>query len=155
LVIAGGYLAEPCTHGRDRLVTAALQLRFDCLELGHQPFLGRLTPYDERSILPALPTIVCEAQKCEGFRFSLLDFGRRTARTRSAASSPCATPGRTSPGAPGILSGIAPPPLGSRSPPPGEYARGSLTPSLSQNSAGTPTIAILSFGSLIHVPTWN
>src|SRR5258708_7306952 len=52
-------------------MTAAVQLRFYFLELGHHPFLRRLMRHNERSILPALPTVMCEAQKCEGFRFSL------------------------------------------------------------------------------------
>ena len=52
-------------------MTPAFQLRFNCLELGHQPLLCRLPPDDERSILPALPTVVREAQKREGLRLSL------------------------------------------------------------------------------------
>ena len=52
-------------------MTAVFQLRLDCLELGHQPLLRRLAPYDERSILPALPTVMCEAQKRKGLRRSL------------------------------------------------------------------------------------
>ena len=71
LVITRSYLVEPGTHGRDRFVTAAFQLCFDCLELSYQPFLRRLAPYDERSIFPALPTVVREAQKRKGLRFSL------------------------------------------------------------------------------------
>jgi hypothetical protein len=66
LVITRSYLVEPGTHGRDRF-----QLRFDCLELSYQPFLRRLAPYYERSVFPALPTVVREAQKREGLRFSL------------------------------------------------------------------------------------
>ena len=46
LVVAKRHLLEPCTYGRERLVTAAFQLRLNCLELGHQPFLGRRTPVD-------------------------------------------------------------------------------------------------------------
>src|ERR1017187_6368327 len=71
LVIARGHLPEPRTDGRNWLVTAALQLRFDCLELGYHPLLGRLSPHDERSIFPALPAIVRKAQKCEGLWLSL------------------------------------------------------------------------------------
>src|ERR1700694_31653 len=52
-------------------MTAALQLHFDCLELGHQPLLRRLAPDDERSIFPTLPTVMREAQKREGLRLSL------------------------------------------------------------------------------------
>src|SRR5713101_1844027 len=55
-------------------MTPVFQLRFDCLELGHQPLLRRLAPYDERSILPALPTVMREAQKREGLRLSLSRF---------------------------------------------------------------------------------
>src|SRR6266446_1620242 len=52
-------------------MTTAFQLRLNCLELGHQPLLRRLAPHDECSIFPALPTIMREAQKREGFRLSL------------------------------------------------------------------------------------
>jgi hypothetical protein len=71
LVVTRSDLAKPGTDGRDRVMTSARQLRFDCLELGYQPLLRRLAPHDERSIFPALPTVVSEAQKREGFRFSL------------------------------------------------------------------------------------
>src|SRR5258708_37845104 len=71
LVVARGHLPEPSTHGRNRLVAAAFQLRLNGLELGHHPLLRRFAPYDERSIFPALPTVVREAQKREGLRFSL------------------------------------------------------------------------------------
>ena len=47
-------------------MSEASQLLFDFLELGHHPLLGRLTPYDQGSVVPALPTIVCEAQTREG-----------------------------------------------------------------------------------------
>src|SRR5712692_4792901 len=52
-------------------MTAALQLRLDCLELGYQPLLRRFAPDDERSVLPALPTVMREAQKREGLRLFL------------------------------------------------------------------------------------
>jgi hypothetical protein len=58
LVVTRSYLVEPGTHGRDRLVTAAFELRLDCLELGHQPLLRR-------------HAVMREAQKREGLRFSL------------------------------------------------------------------------------------
>jgi hypothetical protein len=49
LVVGRNDLLKQCTHGRNRLVPAAFQLRLDCLELGHQPLLRRLAPYDEGS----------------------------------------------------------------------------------------------------------
>ena len=52
-------------------MTPVFELHFDCLELSHHPLLRRLAPYDERSILPALPAIMRETQKREGIRFSL------------------------------------------------------------------------------------
>src|SRR5713226_4332949 len=103
-------------------MAAVLQLRLNCLELGHQPLLRRFAPYDECPIFPALPTVMREAQKREGLRLSLSPplsvLDSETAQTRSAASSPRAIPGRTSPDAPGSFPGNAPPPLGFRNPPP-------------------------------------
>jgi len=62
LVIARGHLPEPRTDGRNRLVTAVLPFRFDCLELGYHPLLGRLTPYDERSIFYEAVLALYQAQ---------------------------------------------------------------------------------------------
>src|SRR5277367_5201020 len=70
-VIARSYLLEPGTNGRDRLVTTMFQLHLNCLELSHQPLLRRLAPHDERSVFPALPTVMREAQKRKGLRLSL------------------------------------------------------------------------------------
>ena len=71
LVITGNHLPHPFTNQRNRLMTEARKLQFDLLELSNQPLLCRLTPDDERSVFPALPAVVREAQKGEGLRFSL------------------------------------------------------------------------------------
>jgi hypothetical protein len=52
-------------------MAAAFQLNFNLFELGHQPLVRRLPPYDECTVFPALPAILRDAQKCKGFRFSL------------------------------------------------------------------------------------
>jgi hypothetical protein len=70
-VITRGHLAEPFTNERNRLMTAALQLRFDFLELGDHPFLCRLTPETECPIFATDSTKVRESEESKGFRFSL------------------------------------------------------------------------------------
>jgi len=69
LVVTRSDPAEPSTYRRDRVMTAAFQLRFYCLELRYQPLLRRLAPHDERSIFPPFPTVVREARnvKISGF----------------------------------------------------------------------------------------
>ena len=71
LVITGDHLPQPFANQRNRLMTEARKFQFNRLELSNQPLLCRLTPDDERSVLPALPAVMREAQKGEGLRLSL------------------------------------------------------------------------------------
>ena len=71
LVVTGTHLPQPFTHSRNRLMTEARQLQFNLVELRHQPLLRCFTPDDEGSVLPALPTVVREAQEGEGLWLSL------------------------------------------------------------------------------------
>ena len=86
LVVAQGYLLQPLTHRRYRLVHPAAQLCLNCTQFGHQPLLRRFPPDDEGSIAPALPTVMCEAQEREGLGFSLPRCGRFVAMARSQPS---------------------------------------------------------------------
>ena len=70
LVIADYDLPEPFTNLGHRRVPLPLQLHLDGLELSDQTLLRRFAPDCEGPVL-ALPTMMREAQKREGFRFSL------------------------------------------------------------------------------------
>jgi hypothetical protein len=52
-------------------VHLAAQFCLDCVQLCHQPLLGRFPPDDEGPIAPALPAVMRETQEREGLRFSL------------------------------------------------------------------------------------
>ena len=69
-VVAIHNLLEPSTDGGNRLVHAAAQFCFNCVQLGHHAFLRRFPPDGERSIAPALPAVVREAQESKGLRLS-------------------------------------------------------------------------------------
>ncbi len=69
-VVAIHNLLEPSTDVGNRLVHAAAQFCFNCVQLGHHAFLRRFPPDDECPIAPALPAVVREAQKRKGLRLS-------------------------------------------------------------------------------------
>jgi hypothetical protein len=70
-VITGHNLSEPDTDVGHRLVHAATQLRLNGTQLGRHALLRRFPPDGERSIAPALPAVVREAQECKGLRLPL------------------------------------------------------------------------------------
>jgi hypothetical protein len=49
-------------------VHSEAQFCFKCMQLRHHALLRRFPPDDERSIAPALPAVVREAQKRKGLR---------------------------------------------------------------------------------------
>jgi hypothetical protein len=71
-VIAVHNLLEPSTDVDNRLVRAAAQFCFNCVQLCHHAFLRRFPPDDERPIAPALPAVVRKAQERKGLRLPLL-----------------------------------------------------------------------------------
>jgi hypothetical protein len=67
-VIAVHNLSEPCTDVGNRLVHAAAQFCFNCVQLCHHALLCRFPPDDECPIAPALPAVMRKAQERKGLR---------------------------------------------------------------------------------------
>src|SRR5690349_10901630 len=67
-VVAVHNLSEPRTDSGNRLLHAEAQLCFKCVQLRHHALLRRFPPDGERSIVPALPAEVREAQERKGLR---------------------------------------------------------------------------------------
>ena len=70
-VVAVHNLLEPSTDVGNRLVHAAAQFCFNCVQLCHYAFLRRFPPDDECPIVPTLPAVAREAQERKGLRPSL------------------------------------------------------------------------------------
>ena len=71
LIVAQHDPPKPCTDLGRAMVLQALKLSLDDLKLRDHALLRRKPPDDESSIMDPLPTVVSEAQKREGLRFSL------------------------------------------------------------------------------------
>src|SRR5438132_12630970 len=119
-IVAVHNLSEPRTDSGNRLVHAEAQFCFQCVQLRHHALLRRFPPDGERSVAPALPAEVREAQERNRspafLHHASPGLGRRTAQTRSVAFSLDVVPVRTWPVDPETLSGIARLPFGFRSP---------------------------------------
>jgi hypothetical protein len=69
-VVAVHNLSEPRTDRGNWFVHAEAQFCFKCVQLRHHALLHRFPPDGERSIAPALPAVVREAQERKGLRLS-------------------------------------------------------------------------------------
>ena len=71
LVITQHNLPKPSTDLATTIMLPALKLSLNGFQLRDHPLLSRNPRDDKSSAAPALPTVMGEAQKREGFWFSL------------------------------------------------------------------------------------
>src|SRR5260370_1518723 len=111
LEIPPHHRLQPLQGVLDGLVHALLQLRLDFFQLGGHALADGLSLDHEMARPLARPAYVGETQKVEASPVFLCHVPsgarRRSARTRSGASSPGVAPARTSPAVPATAPGTA------------------------------------------------